>query len=487
VSDHGSPTRHSQAVVLAIVSASAFMGVLDVAIVNVALPSVQRDLGLSVSSLQWVVTAYSVLFGGFLLLGGRLADLLGRRRIFVAGLGLFSFSSLAAGLAPSVEVLVIARGVQGLSAALMAPSALSILTTTFAEGAERNRALGIWGAVAGSGATAGVIIGGLLTSGPGWEWIFFINVPIGFALASLALWSIPETRERTPRRGFDAAGAVSVTSALLLLVYTLNRTIDFGWGSPRTLGLLAVSAILLASFLAIEARSAAPIMPLGIFRRRNLAAANVSAVLLFGSFFPVTFMATLYMQQVLGYSALRTGLTFLPMSLSTIVTARAVGDRWIGRIGPRPILAPGLALIGFGALLLSRAPVDGSLADLVPAFILIGLGLGAAAVSVQVAAFVGVRPGEAGLASGVVTTSQQLGGAVGVALIATLAASRARDVLIEAGAGATAQARALAEGLEWGFLGAAAVAGTGAVLAIALFGRWVGATRGQVDQLEVEP
>ncbi len=465
-----SPTARADprpGVILALVCAAAFMGVLDIAIVNVALPSIQHDLGLPQSSLQWVVIAYGLMFGGFLLLGGRLADLLGRRRIFVTGLTIFGLASLGSGLAPSLGMLVVARGVQGLGAALTAPSALSILTTTFPEGEGRNRALGVWGAVAGSGATAGVIAGGVLTSGPGWQWIFFINVPIGLGLAALALLVVPEGRRETEERRFDAAGATTATVGLLLLVYTVNRTIGNGWLSPWTILPLAASAVLIASFILIELRSRSPLVPFAIFRRPTLTAANVLAGLLFGSFAPLIFLATLYMQQVLGYSALRAGLSFLAMSVSSLVASAVAGTRLVGWLGVRRTLVIGFSLLAIGLLLMARAPVGGTYADLLPAFLLAGFGLGSSVVPVQVAAFMGVAEREAGLASGLVSTSQEVGGAVGVAVIATLAAGRTATALAQ-GVHSVSAPVALTQGFRWGFLGGIAVAILGALLALVM-------------------
>ncbi len=452
-------------VILALVCAAAFMGVLDIAIVNVALPSIQRDLGLPQSSLQWVVIAYGLTFGGFLLLGGRLADLLGRRRVFVTGLTVFGLASLASGLAPTLGVLVTSRGLQGLGAALTAPSALSILTTTFAEGEQRNRALGVWGAVAGSGATAGVIAGGALTSGPGWQWIFFINVPIGLALAVMALLLVPEGRRRTAERRFDAAGATTATAGLLLLVYAVNRTIGNGWLAAWTIIPLAAAAGLIAAFILIELRSRSPLVPFAIFRRPTLAAANVLAALLFGSFTPLIFLATLYMQQVLGYSALRAGVSFLAMSVASLMASAVVGARLVGRLGVRRTLAIGFSLLALGLLLMARAPVGGTYADLLPTFLLAGVGLGSCVVPVQVAAFAGVAEREAGLASGLVSTSQEVGGGLGVAVIATVAAARMTTALAAGGPSASMPA-ALVQGFRWGFTGGATVAAMGALLAL---------------------
>lgn len=464
------PETHTRrpGVVLAVVCAAAFMGVLDVAIVNVALPSIQRDMGVSQGTLQWVVTAYGLLFGGFLLLGGRLGDLVGRRRIFVAGLVLFALSSLGAGLAPSLGVLIVARGLQGLGAALTAPSALSILTTTFPEGPKRNRALGVWGAVAGSGATAGVIAGGLLTSGPGWEWIFLVNVPIGLGLAALAVALVPESRRETEERRFDAAGAASVTAGLLLLVYGVNRTLDHGWASPETLLPLTGAAALLVAFVAIERRSPAPLVPFGVLRRSTVPAAGAIGALGFGAFFPLTVLTTLYMQQVLGYSPLEAGVAFLAMSLSSLLASAVVGGRLVGRFSVRPVLLTGGSLLGAALVALARVPAEGSYLDLLPGFLMAGLGLGSSVVAVQVAAFTGIEPRAAGLVSGLVNTTNMVGGAIGTSIVLTVAAARTGDLLATAGPGGVALGPALVEGFRWGYLTGIVLAFAGVLLALSL-------------------
>jgi EmrB/QacA subfamily drug resistance transporter len=450
--------------ILAVVCAAAFMGVLDIAIVNVALPSIRRDLEVAQSSLQWVVVAYGLMFGGFLLLGGRLSDLLGRRRVFVTGLVVFGLSSLASGLAPSLGVLVISRGLQGLGAALTAPSALSILTNTFPEGAERNRALGVWGAVAGTGATAGVIAGGALTSGPGWPWIFFINVPIGLGLAVAAMRIVPRSNRRVSEGRFDALGATVGTGGLLLFVYGVNQTIGHGWLSFSTVIPLVAAAALIASFVIIERRSAAPLVPFGVFRRPTLTAANILAALLFGSFAPLIFLTTLYMQQVLGYSALRAGVSFLAMSVSSLLASAIVGQWLVGRLGVRRTLVFGFSLLTVGLALMARASVDGNYADMLPTFLMAGIGLGSSVVPAQVAAFAGTAEHEAGLASGLVSTSQEVGGAIGVAAIATIAAGHTNGILAAA-AQHVPTPSALVAGFRWGFLAGAGVAALGIVVA----------------------
>src|SRR6478735_413746 len=328
---------------LAVIVAAQFMVVLDVAIVNVALPSIKTDLGFSQENLQWVVTAYSIMFGGVLLLGGRLADLLGRRRLFMAGLTLFTVSSLLDGLAWSEGSLIAFRSLQGLGAALLSPAALSILTTTFSEGRERNVALGIWGAASGSGGAAGVLLGGALTSGLNWSWIFFINVPVGLAVMGLTPFVLRESRANLAHRHFDFAGAASITSGLMLLVYGLTRAAQHGWGTASTIGLLAASAGLIASFFVIEYRSKAPLLPLGIFRLRTLTASNVSGLLMGGAIFAQFFLLTLYMQEVLHYSALKTGVAYIGLTM-TIIVFSAVAQGAVTKLGVRRVLPVGLGL-----------------------------------------------------------------------------------------------------------------------------------------------
>src|SRR6266542_4282974 len=322
---------------LAVVGTAFFMTILDVAIVNVALPSIQKDLDIPESTLQWVVTAYAITFGGFLLLGGRMADLLGRRRIFIVGLTLFTLASLFCGLAWSAGVLIGARAVQGVGAAIISPAALSIVTTTFEEGAERNKALGIWGALGGSGAAAGVLFGGILTEYLGWEWIFFVNVPVGVVVFALTRPIVQESRAALGHRRFDAAGAVTVTASLALLVYAVAKAPDVGWATLRTIGLIVVAAALFAAFLAIETRTSAPLMPFEIFRNRSVTGANIVGFLFGAAIFANFFVLTLYVQQVLGWSALKAGLTFLATAGTTVIWA-GVSQALVTRVGVRPIL-----------------------------------------------------------------------------------------------------------------------------------------------------
>jgi EmrB/QacA subfamily drug resistance transporter len=406
---------------LALIVVAQFMVVLDVAIVNVALPSIKTDLHFSQESLQWVVTAYAILFGGVLLLGGRLADVLGRRRLFVAGIVLFTVSSLLDGLAWSEGSLIAFRSLQGLGAALLSPAALSILTTTFREGRERNLALGIWGAASGSGGAAGVLLGGALTSALSWSWIFFINVPVGLAVVALTPFLLRESRAELEHRHFDFAGAASITGGLMVLVYAMTRATQHGWATGETAGLLAASAALIGAFFVIEARSKAPLLPLRIFRLRTLTASNISGLLLAGAVFSQFFLLTLYMQQVLHYSALKTGVAYIALTL-TIIAFSGVSQALATRIGVRSVLTAGLALSAVGLVLYAQLPVDGHYFwDLFPAFLVSGVGLALAFVPMSIGALTGVREADAGVASGLINTSQQIGGAIGVAVATTLA------------------------------------------------------------------
>jgi EmrB/QacA subfamily drug resistance transporter len=413
----------------AVLAVSFFMTIIDLAIVNTALPTIGRALHFSESNLQWVVTAYAITFGGFLLLGGRAADLLGRRRILMAGLAVFTAASLAAGLARSDGFLIAMRGVQGFGAAVILPAALSIVMNMFTEGAERNKALGLWGGIGAAGATVGLITGGLLTRYVGWEYIFFLNVPIGVAALLLAPRIVPESRLTGVRRRFDPLGAVTVTGALLLLVYTISNAPQVGWGSARTVTLLAVSAVLLLAFLVIEARAAAPLMPLRIFRLPTVAVANAVGLLLGGSFFAFIFIGTLYMQQVLGYSALKAGIAWLAASVTSVALA-GLSQKLVTRISAGPVMALGMALIGGGILWATHVPVQGHYwSALAGPFFVVGAGTAFAFIPVSIAGLAGVAEREAGLASGLLNTSQQLGGAIGVAVASTVAASHLTTLL----------------------------------------------------------
>jgi EmrB/QacA subfamily drug resistance transporter len=458
-------TDRARWIALGVLVAAQFMVVLDIAIVNVALPSIRTDLGFSQTGLQWVVTAYSIFFGGVLLLGGRLADVLGRRRMFVAGVALFTVSSLLDGLAWSAGSLIAFRSLQGLGAALLSPAALSILTTMFREGRERNIALGIWGAASGSGGAAGVLLGGALTSGLDWSWIFFINVPVGAAVIGVTPFLLRESRIEGGSRHFDFAGAAAITAGLMLLVYALTHASQHGWGSAETIGLLAGSVALIAGFLVIEARSSAPLLPLGIFRLRSLSASNISGLLMGSATFSQFFLLTLYMQEVLHYSAIETGVAYIGLTL-TIVVFSAVAQGLVTKIGVRPVLPVGLGLTAVALVLYAQLPVDGSYwSDLFPAFMLSGLGLALAFVPMSIGALTGVRPAEAGIASGLITTSQQIGGAIGVAVATTIATS-ATTSYVETHAGTTPfSGVALTHGFQIAFYVLAALAALGALAA----------------------
>ena len=450
---------------LAVVVAAQFMVVLDVAIVNVALPSIKTDLNFSQESLQWVITAYAIFFGGALLLGGRLADLLGRRRLFVAGLVLFTISSLLDGLAWSEGSLIAFRSLQGLGAAMLSPAALSILTTTFAEGRERNLALGIWGAASGSGGAAGVLLGGALTSAFSWSWIFFINVPAGLIVLAAVPFVLRESRADLDHRHFDTAGAASITGGLMLLVYAMTRAAQHGWINPETIGLLAASAALIVGFVAIEMRSKAPLLPLRIFRLRTLTASNVSGLLLAAAVFSQFFLLTLYMQQVLHYSALKTGVAYVALTLS-IIAFSGIAQALTTRVGVRPVLTAGLALSAGGLVLYAQLPVGGHYFwDLFPAFMLSGIGLALAFVSMSIGALTGTDQSDAGVASGLINTSQQIGGAIGVAAATTIATTfTARYVDSHSGVSELSGA-ALTHGFQIAFYALAAIAAAGAVVA----------------------
>jgi EmrB/QacA subfamily drug resistance transporter len=455
-------------IILAVVGAAFFMTILDVAIVNVAVPSIEKDLGISEQRVQWVITAYAITFGGFLLLGGRMADLLGRRRIFIAGLVLFTLASLACGLsksADSASLLIAARAVQGLGAAIISPAALSIVTTTFTEGAERNKALGIWGALGGSGAAAGVLFGGILVKYLGWEWVFFVNIPVGVAVFFLTTRIVPESSaELAGRRRFDVAGAVTVTAGLATLVYAISKAPNVGWGAARTIVLLVVAAALLASFVLIELRGSAPLMPFRIYRNRSLSGANVVGFLMGVVIFANFFLLTLYVQQVLGWSALRTGVTFLATAGTTVLWA-GVAQAATTKVGPRLVMTGGLILLAAALYWYTRIPVDGHYwPDLLPAYLVFAAGLAFTFIPVSIAAFVGVAPAEAGLASGLLNTSQQIGGAIGVAVATTIFTTQAKDLLKT---GHT-PAQAFTSGYSHAFWALAILALVGAVTAFVL-------------------
>jgi EmrB/QacA subfamily drug resistance transporter len=459
------PTESRRWLTLAIVGAAFFMTVLDVAIVNVAIPSIQKDLNIAAeTTVQWVLIAYAITFGGFLLLGGRMADLLGRRLIFIVGLTLFTVASLACGLANSIGVLIGARAVQGIGAAIISPAALSIVTTTFAEGAERNKALGIWGALGGSGAAAGVLFGGILTKYLGWEWIFFVNVPVGALVFGLTFPFVPESRADLGHRRFDAAGAVTVTGGLALLVYAISKAPDVGWGSTRTIVLLIASVALIVVFALIELRTRAPLMPFGIFRIRSLLAANIVGFLLGAVIFANFFVLTLYVQDVLQWSALRTGVTFLATAGTTVIWA-GVAQALTTRFGPRPVIVGGLVVLAASMGWYTQIPVSGHYwPDLLPAYITFALGLAFAFVPVTIAALAQVAPKDAGLASGLINTNQQIGGAIGIAIATTIFTSHAKDLLKTGHTGA----EAFTSGYQWAFWALIALALVAALAALVL-------------------
>ena len=432
----------------AVLAVSYFMTIVDLTIVNVALPTIGRKLHFSESNLQWVVTAYGLTFGGFLLLGGRAADLLGRRRILMTGLALFTAASLSAGFATSDGFLIAMRALQGLGAAVVLPAALSIVTNMFTEGADRNKALGAWGAIGGTGATVGLITGGLVVRYIGWQYIFFLNVPVGTAALLLAPRIVPESRLVGVRRRFDPLGAASVTGALLLLVYAISNAPHVGWSSARTVALLAVSAVLLIAFLVVEMRVEAPLVPLRVFRLRTVAAANAAGLLLGGSFFAVVFIGTLYMQQVLHYSALQSGVAWLATSLTSVALV-GLSQKLVTRLSPGPVMAVGMTLIGGGILWASQVPVHGHfLANLAGPFIVVGVGGAFSFVPISIGGLTGITEREAGLASGLLNTSQQLGGVIGVAIASTVAAAHLKTLLAEG----HATNAALAGGFHWAFL-----------------------------------
>jgi EmrB/QacA subfamily drug resistance transporter len=438
--------------------------VLDASIVNVALPSIGRGLHFSEQNLPWVVNAYVIAFGGFLLLGGRAADLLGRRRVFMAGLLVVAVASLLAGFAANQGQLIAARAAQGLGAAIVSPAALSIITTLFKDGAERNKALGAWGAVAGSAAAIGVLLGGILTTSLGWQWVLWVNVPVALIAFALTPGLIPESRSDSSSRHFDAAGAVTVTAGLSVLAYALLDASTAGWGSTKIIGLLALALALLASFVVIERRSRAPLVPFRIFRSRTVTGANVVGLLLGASLFSMFFFITLYMQQVLGYSPIHAGLSYLPLAV-TIVVAAGLGGQLVTRFGFKPILAIGMALVAAGLVLFSQVSVGGSfLADLLGPSLLAAAGLGLGFVTSTIAAVSGIREHEQGLASGLINTSQQIGGALGLAVLSTIATTQTNHLL----AGGSSLQAALTSGFQHAFIGGAVIAALGVAATLIL-------------------
>ena len=449
---------------LALLAAAQFVVVLDASIVNVALPSIGRDLAFEAKDLSWVINAYVLTFGGFLLLGGRMADLLGRRRIFIAGLVLFAIASLLGGLSETQGQLIAARAVQGLGGALLSPAALAIVTNMFSEGAERNTAMGVWGAVAGSGGAVGVLLGGVLTDNLGWEWVLFVNTPVCLAAAAFATRLIPESRSATARV-YDVAGAITITVGLSLLVYALVDANDAGWESTQTLGMLAGSIALIVAFVFIERSRDEPLVPLpGVFRIRTVTGANISGIMIAASLFSMFFFITLYLQQVLGYDAMKAGLSYLPLSAGIILSAGGASVL-VTKVGYKPVLIAGLVLVALGLAWFSRVSPGGTyVGDVLFPSLLAAVGLGFSFVPVTIAAVSGVEPDEAGLASGLINTSQQVGGALGLAVLTAVWTSRT-DPLLEQGAPPPV---ALTEGFQNAFLAGAGIAVLGAVLAAVL-------------------
>jgi EmrB/QacA subfamily drug resistance transporter len=415
--------------ILALLASVAFIDIVDASIVNIALPSIRRDLGFSEQALQWVPSAYLLTYGGFMLLGGRAADLLGRRPILVAGTVLIGVSSLIGGFAGSEAVLVGARLAQGIGAAMMLPAALSILTTTFKEGSDRNKALGIWGGMGGLASAAGVLLGGLLTEGPGWRWVMFVNPVAAVLVLGGIFLLLSDDRRRAPLTDFDLRGAVLGTVGMLLLVFTLVKAPDQGWGSTRTVAELAGAFALLTAFVINEQRGKNPLLPLSIFRTRGLAAADVTQLIAFAGFLAVFFFLTLYMQNVLGYSPIQTGIAYLPVTVGVGISA-GIASQLLSRVGTRPLIVTGSVIAAAGVYYLSRIPVDGSyVADLLPGLVVMSLGLGAVFVAVTTAANAGVSADKAGLAAALLNASQQVGGALGLAIFSGIATSRTTDLL----------------------------------------------------------
>ena len=451
-------------VVLVLICLAQFMVILDATIVNVALPSIQKDLELSQGNLQWIVNAYTLVFGGFLLLGGRAGDLLGRKRLFLIGLVIFTGASLLDGLASSEGMLIGSRALQGLGAALISPAALSIISTTFAEGAERAKALGVWAAIAIGGAAIGLILGGVLTQYLSWPWIFFVNLPVGVVVFLLSLRLIPESRDALADRSYDVAGAVTVTGGLMALVYAIVDAQSAGWGSAKTLGFFALAVVLLAGFVVVELRAKAPLVRLSIFRIRSLLTANVAMLLAMSGMFAMFFFNTLYIQRVLGYGPLEAGLAFLPFTGGVMLSA-GLASQFAPRLGVRPVATAGMLLAAAGLLLLTQLPVHGSyVADVLPAILLSSLGMGAVFMPLTLIATTGLDDEDQGLASGLFNTSQQVGGALGLAVLSTLATSKSSA----AGGSAT---NALVVGFHWAFAGGAVLMVVALVVMVALLRR----------------
>jgi EmrB/QacA subfamily drug resistance transporter len=447
--------------VLVIVCLAQFMVILDATIVNVALPSIQHGLGFSAANLQWVINGYTLVFGGFLLLGGRAADLLGRKRLFIAGIAVFTFASLVNGLAQSSTMLVAGRALQGLGGALVSPAALSIITTTFTSPAERTKALGVWSAIAAGGGAFGLLLGGILTDLLSWQWIFFVNVPIGLLALVAATRFVPESRVEGTHRAFDLAGAGTVTGGLVVLVYAIVKAQEFGWGSARTLGLGALALALLTAFVVIERRSRAPLVRLSIFRVRSISAANAVMLLVASGMFAMFFFASIYVQEVLGYSPLKAGFAFLPMTAGIVIGA-GIAQQLIARVGVRAVAVGGIALASVGMAMLTGVPVGGSYAgDLLPGLLPMAIGMGLTFVPITLLGTGNVEARDAGLASGLFNTSQQVGGALGLAILSTLAAN----------ATSSPTPASLVHGYHVAFGAGAAMLGAGALLMLVLLRR----------------
>jgi EmrB/QacA subfamily drug resistance transporter len=414
---------------LAVVGAAFFMTILDVTIVNIALPTIGTELSFSRENLQWLITAYAITFGGFLLLGGRLADLLGRRKVFMAGVLIFTTASLVCGLSNSEGLLIAGRAFQGVGAALISPAALAIVSTAFTEGSERNKALGVWGALGGCGGAVGMVAGGILTTYAGWEWIFFVNVPVGAAVLALTLPIVRESRAGGRGRSYDPLGAITVTASMILLVYSLSKAPDVGWSAASTIILLIVAAVLLAAFVVIESREREPLLPLSIFRLGSVTGANIVGLAVGATLVGMFFLLTLYVQEVLHYSALKTGVTFLAIG-GTSIPAAAAAEVLVGRIGGKAVMGIGMALMGVASALLAFIPIDGSyVSDLLPAYIAAGIGVPFVFVPVSIAALAGVEARLSGVASGLINTTEQIGAALGVAIVSSVFATHAASLL----------------------------------------------------------
>ncbi|HEY2543306.1 MAG TPA: MFS transporter [Gaiellaceae bacterium] len=452
--------RHSTNpwVILVLICIAQFMVILDATIVNVALPSIQKDLGLSEANLQWIINAYTLVFGGFLLLGGRAGDLLGRKRLFLIGLVIFTVASLLNGISSSSGQLIGFRALQGLGAALISPAALSIISTTFAEGKERARALGVWAAIAIGGSAFGLVLGGWLTQSFSWRWIFFVNVPVGVVAFLAAFRLVPESKDEQAEKHYDIAGAITVTGGLMSLVFAIVKAETNGWGAGITIGFFILAAALLASFLAIETRSPNPLVRLSIFKTRSLSSANLTMFLVASGMFAIFFFNTLYVQRVLGYHPLKAGLAFLPFTAGIMVSA-GFASTLAPRIGVRPVAAVGMVLTAIGMLLFARMPVGGSdLTDVLPGMIVASLGMGAVFMPLTLVATTGLKDEDQGLASGLFNTSQQIGGALGLAVLSTIAAGQTHG----------SSKAALVHGFHYAYAGGAAFVLAALVLMVAL-------------------